>query len=39
MEQFKSFITEEKDSEVVMDFNHPLAGEDLDFEVELVNLA
>ena len=36
--QFLAKITEEKDNEVVMDFNHPLAGEDLDFEVELVNL-
>ncbi len=37
--QFLAKITEERESEVTMDFNHPLAGEDLDFEVELVKLA
>jgi|TARA_R110002074_G_scaffold347887_1_gene518260 peptidylprolyl isomerase len=36
--QFLAKITEELEEEVLMDFNHPLAGEDLDFEVELVNL-
>ena len=36
--QFLAKITEERDEEVIMDFNHPLAGEDLSFEVELVTL-
>ncbi len=35
---FLAKIQEERDSEVLLDFNHPLAGEDLDFEIELVSL-
>lgn len=35
---FIAKICEENESDVLMDFNHPLAGEDLDFEVELVSL-
>ena len=30
-------IVEVKDEEVVLDFNHPLAGQDLTFEIELVS--
>ena len=35
---FLAKIQEERDTEVLLDFNHPLAGEDLDFEIELVSL-
>tara|TARA_R110002096_G_C14162228_1_gene685043 strand:- start:97 stop:534 length:438 start_codon:yes stop_codon:yes gene_type:complete len=31
-------IVEEKESTVVLDMNHPLAGKDLNFEIELVNI-
>ena len=34
---FLAKIEEEKEQEVVLDFNHPLAGEDLSFEIELVS--
>ena len=37
-QMFLAKICEEQESDVVMDFNHPLAGEDLVFEVEVVNL-
>jgi peptidylprolyl isomerase len=29
-------IAEVRDDEVILDFNHPLAGKDLTFEIELV---
>ena len=32
-------ILEEKDDSVVLDFNHPMAGKDLTFEVEVVELS
>ena len=35
---FLAKIQEERDAEVLLDFNHPLAGEDLDFEIELVSV-
>jgi len=35
---FLAKIQEERENEVLLDFNHPLAGEDLDFEIELVSL-
>ncbi len=31
-------IVEEKESTVVLDMNHPLAGKDLNFEIELLNI-
>ena len=30
-------ITEVKEEEIIVDFNHPLAGKDLEFDVELVD--
>ena len=33
---FLAKIQEERENEVLLDFNHPLAGEDLDFEIELL---
>ena len=35
---FRATIHEIRDSDVVLDFNHPLAGKDLTFEVELVSI-
>lgn len=35
---FRATIHEVQDSEVVLDFNHPLAGKDLTFEVEVVEV-
>tara|TARA_R100000808_G_scaffold14528_1_gene34223 strand:+ start:530 stop:1090 length:561 start_codon:yes stop_codon:yes gene_type:complete len=35
---FLAKIEEVRDSEVVLDFNHPLAGQDLTFEIELVSI-
>ena len=32
-------IAEVKDSEVMLDFNHPLAGKDLTFDIELVGIS
>lgn len=32
---FRAIVKEITDNEVVLDFNHPLAGKDLTFEVEL----
>jgi len=32
-------ITEVKDSEVILDFNHPLAGKDLTFDIEVINIS
>jgi len=31
-------ILEEKDNTVVLDFNHPMAGKDLNFEIELLKI-
>ena len=31
-------IVEEKESTVVLDMNHPLAGKDLNFEIELMSI-
>mgnify|MGYP003628531655 FL=1 len=31
-------IVEEKESTVVLDMNHPLAGKDLNFEIELIDI-
>ena len=31
-------ILEEKESTVVLDFNHPMAGKNLNFEIELMNI-
>ena len=33
-----AMIVEEKESTVVLDMNHPLAGKDLNFEIELMNI-
>ena len=38
-EAFPVVITEVKDDVVVLDANHPLAGKDLIFDIELVNIA
>lgn len=35
---FLAKIQEEREEEVLLDFNHPLAGEDLNFEIELVSI-
>lgn len=35
---FLAKIHEVRDSDVVLDFNHPLAGENLTFEIELVSI-
>ena len=35
--QFRASIHKVGDSDVVLDFNHPLAGKDLTFEVEVVS--
>jgi len=34
----QAIILEIKDNEVILDFNHPLAGQDLNFEIELVEV-
>ena len=34
----QAIILEVKDNEVILDFNHPLAGQDLNFEIELVEV-
>lgn len=34
----EAFVTELRDDEVVLDFNHPLAGETLHFHVDVVSL-
>ncbi len=31
-------ISEVRDEDIVIDFNHPLAGKDLTFDVELLNV-
>ncbi|MEO8894214.1 MAG: peptidylprolyl isomerase [Coleofasciculaceae cyanobacterium] len=33
------FVTEVTDNQITLDANHPLAGEDLTFEIELVEIA
>lgn len=35
---FRATITEITDTEVVLDFNHPLAGKELHFDVEIVSV-
>ncbi len=35
--QFRATIHEVRDSDVVLDFNHPLAGKELTFEVEVIS--
>ena len=35
---FLAKIQEERDDDVLLDFNHPLAGEELNFEIELVSI-
>ncbi|MFO7726774.1 MAG: peptidylprolyl isomerase [Desulfonatronovibrio sp.] len=35
-QEFPAFIVEVKDDTITLDANHPLAGEDLNFEIELV---
>lgn len=35
---FLAKIQEERDEDVLLDFNHPLAGEELNFEIELVSI-
>ena len=37
-QQFQATVTEVQDETVTLDFNHPLAGEELTFEVEVVNI-
>jgi FKBP-type peptidyl-prolyl cis-trans isomerase 2 len=37
-EVFYVTVSEVKDEEVILDGNHPLAGKDLTFEIELVDL-
>ena len=38
-EEIPGAIMEIKDDEVKVDFNHPLAGENLTFDVELVQVS
>lgn len=35
---FLAKIQEERDDDVLLDFNHPLAGKELNFEIELVSI-
>ena len=35
---FRAIITEITDTEVVLDFNHPLAGKELHFDVEVISV-
>ena len=35
----QAIILEVMDEEVVLDFNHPLAGQDLNFDIELMEIA
>ena len=34
----QAIILEVKENEIILDFNHPLAGQDLNFEIELVEV-
>ena len=34
-----ALIIEVQDSDVILDMNHPLAGEELNFEIELVEIS
>jgi peptidylprolyl isomerase len=36
---FMAKIQEEREEDVLLDFNHPLAGEELSFEIELVSVS
>lgn len=36
-QEFPAFIVEVSDETITLDANHPLAGEDLNFEIELIN--
>ena len=38
-ENFRVTITEVKDDSVILDANHPLAGEELIFDIELVEIS
>lgn len=38
-QQFQALITEVQDETVTLDFNHPLAGQELTFEVEVVSIS
>ena len=35
----QAIILEVKENEVILDFNHPLAGQDLKFDIELMEIA
>jgi peptidylprolyl isomerase len=35
----QAIILEVKENEVILDFNHPLAGQDLQFDIELMEIA
>ncbi len=35
----QAIILEVQDEEIVLDFNHPLAGQDLNFDIELMEIA
>ena len=37
-QQFTAKITDLNDDTVIVDFNHPLAGKDLNFAIELVSI-
>ncbi|MGC4034514.1 MAG: peptidylprolyl isomerase [Chitinophagaceae bacterium] len=37
-QQFQVIVTEIKDDAIILDANHPLAGEDLIFDIELVDI-
>jgi FKBP-type peptidyl-prolyl cis-trans isomerase SlpA len=37
--EFKVFVSEVKENSIIIDANHPLAGHDLMFEIELVDIA
>ncbi len=37
-ETYEAYVTEIRDDEVLLDFNHPLAGETLHFQVQVVDV-
>jgi len=37
-EVFQVYVADVEDGDVIVDFNHPLAGETLDFQVKIVDL-